>query len=70
MNKTGTELIEGVNYYVEQGRWVFTEEYHRKRGQCCQSGCRHCPFDNSSTDRDRTVASAGQVQGERCPNDR
>ncbi len=37
-------LIEGVDYYVERGRWVFTAAYHRKRGYCCQSGCRHCPY--------------------------
>ncbi len=37
-------LVEGVDYYVEAGRWVFTEAYHRKRGTCCESGCRHCPY--------------------------
>ncbi len=37
-------LVEGVDYYVEGGRWVFTAAYHLKRGHCCQSGCRHCPY--------------------------
>jgi hypothetical protein len=23
---------------------VFTEVYHLRRGYCCQSGCRHCPY--------------------------
>jgi hypothetical protein len=23
---------------------VFTEAYHRRRGYCCDSGCRHCPY--------------------------
>ncbi|WP_246073669.1 DUF5522 domain-containing protein [Dinghuibacter silviterrae] len=23
---------------------VFTETYHLKRGFCCGSGCKHCPF--------------------------
>jgi hypothetical protein len=23
---------------------VFTEAYHRRRGYCCGSGCRHCPW--------------------------
>jgi hypothetical protein len=31
-------------YYSEEGYLVFTEGYHLKRGYCCQSGCRHCPF--------------------------
>jgi hypothetical protein len=25
---------------------VFTEAYHLKRGICCGSGCRHCPYKN------------------------
>ena len=34
-------------YYIENGLIVFTEAYHLKRGYCCKSGCRHCPFDKS-----------------------
>jgi hypothetical protein len=26
---------------------VFTAAYHLKRGSCCGSGCRHCPYGNS-----------------------
>ena len=37
-------LVEGVDYYVEDGRWVFTEKFLRDRGRCCESGCRHCPY--------------------------
>jgi hypothetical protein len=36
---------EGVDYYVENGCWVFTAAYHLRRGACCGSGCRHCPYD-------------------------
>lgn len=42
--KVPRELVEGVDYYVEAGRWVFTAAYHRARGSCCASGCRHCPW--------------------------
>jgi len=38
------ELVEGVDYYVENGNLVFTKEYLLKRGYCCESGCRHCPY--------------------------
>ena len=24
--------------------FVFTAAYLAERGQCCESGCRHCPF--------------------------
>lgn len=37
-------LVEGRDYYVENGLWVFTEEYLQRRGACCESGCRHCPY--------------------------
>ena len=39
-----TELVEGEDYYLENGRWVFTAAHHLKRGHCCGSGCRHCPY--------------------------
>ena len=32
-------------YYMENGLMVFTRAFHLKRGYCCQSGCRHCPWD-------------------------
>lgn len=37
-------LKEGIDYYVENGKYVFTEKYLRERGYCCKSGCRHCPY--------------------------
>jgi len=41
---TERELIEGIDYYVENGLLVFTEYYLRERGYCCTNGCRHCPY--------------------------
>ena len=39
------KLIEGEDYYYnEEGKVVLTEEYLKKRGKCCQSGCKHCPY--------------------------
>ena len=32
------------DYYLENGNVVFTAAYHLKRGSCCGSGCRHCPY--------------------------
>ncbi|MDG1098417.1 MAG: DUF5522 domain-containing protein [Bacteroidia bacterium] len=37
-------LKEKEDYYVENGFWVFTEQYHKRRGFCCGTGCRHCPY--------------------------
>ncbi len=37
--------LEPGDYYVSpEGYIVFTEQYQLRRGYCCQSGCRHCPF--------------------------
>jgi len=38
------EMKPGFHFYVEHGLFVFTENYHLLRGNCCQSGCRHCPY--------------------------
>ena len=37
-------FIEHLDFYREGDRVVFTEWYHLKRGRCCESGCRHCPY--------------------------
>jgi hypothetical protein len=37
-------LVQGVDYYLEGEKFVFTATYHRKRGYCCNSRCRHCPY--------------------------
>lgn len=40
-----SSLKEGIDYYInEDGLFVFTEAYHLKRGFCCKSGCKHCPY--------------------------
>ena len=37
--------MESQDYYInEDGNYVFTKEYHIKRGHCCKSGCLHCPY--------------------------
>jgi hypothetical protein len=36
--------LEPGDYYMEGPHLVFTAQYHLKRGYCCGSGCRHCPY--------------------------
>ncbi|MCK4616272.1 MAG: hypothetical protein KAT50_05315 [Pirellulales bacterium] len=43
------------DFYFENGLLVFTAAYHLKRGICCGSGCRHCPFEPSHVLGTRTV---------------
>lgn len=32
------------DFYFEHGLVVFNASYLLRRGYCCQSGCRHCPY--------------------------
>jgi len=37
--------LEPGDYYLnEDGLMVFTAQYHLKRGFCCGSKCKHCPY--------------------------
>lgn len=38
------KLVENIDYYIEDGFYVFTKHYLQERGYCCESGCRHCPY--------------------------
>ncbi|MFN8299822.1 MAG: DUF5522 domain-containing protein [Chitinophagales bacterium] len=46
-----SKLQEGIHYYLDKdsGLLVFTGQYHRERGYCCNSGCRHCPYKDECT---------------------
>jgi hypothetical protein len=43
-----TACRKGLESYVDPdtGFDVFTSIAHKKRGVCCGSGCRHCPYDH------------------------
>jgi len=40
--------VEGEDFYFENGFLVMTEKFHKKRGYCCGSKCRHCPFGHAN----------------------
>ncbi len=44
MEKDKKKIKDTDQFYWENGLMVFTEAYHLKRGHCCKSGCRHCPY--------------------------
>ncbi|MBA3356782.1 MAG: hypothetical protein H0U18_12770 [Pyrinomonadaceae bacterium] len=48
-----TVLQEGLDYYLENGLMVLTARFLRRRGYCCERGCRHCPY-GSSDNRNRS----------------
>ena len=43
-NSDNDKEDEEPMYYMENGLMVFTRAFHLKRGYCCRSGCRHCPY--------------------------
>jgi hypothetical protein len=40
----GSGELPPEDFYYEGPYLVFTAAYHLKRGFCCNSGCRHCPY--------------------------
>jgi hypothetical protein len=46
--ETADGKLAPEDYYYEGPYLVFTAAYHLKRGYCCNSGCRHCPYRDSS----------------------
>lgn len=46
-------LLEGDDFYFEGAMMVFTERFLLRRGYCCESGCRHCPYGFSKDEGSR-----------------
>ncbi|HEX3798564.1 MAG TPA: cysteine-rich CWC family protein [Verrucomicrobiae bacterium] len=57
-NGSASQKVLPGDFYFENGLMVFTAAYHLRRGFCCESGCRHCPYPSHSTVR--TFPSASQ----------
>jgi hypothetical protein len=59
------ELIEGIHYYLdEDGKLVFTRQYHIEKGYCCGFGCRHCPYNYENVpEPGRSKLTAKQSKG-------
>lgn len=55
------ELHEGIDYYWENGRVVFTAHLLKKRGRCCDTGCRHCPYKSEPAQATAPVSSADEA---------
>ena len=42
--RTQDQLLEGIDYTIENSLFIFSKWYHLKRGNCCSNGCRNCPY--------------------------
>jgi len=47
---TNRVLVEGEDFYYEDGLMVLTASYLLRRGFCCDCGCRHCPYKQKPTE--------------------
>jgi hypothetical protein len=52
-SRRDAELQEGIDYYLEDGLFVFTAVFLLRRGYCCESGCRHCPYGYAAEPREK-----------------
>jgi hypothetical protein len=43
-NEGGGQKLSPSDFYIESGKYVFTDVFHLKRGYCCGNMCRHCPY--------------------------
>jgi len=50
-SNAGVQQKSVADHYIDPdtGFLVFTASYHLKRGYCCGSGCRHCPYTDPAT---------------------
>ncbi|MDX2040277.1 MAG: DUF5522 domain-containing protein [Acidobacteriota bacterium] len=56
------EVTENEDFYWEGGLIVFTAKYHLRRGSCCGSGCRHCPYEPRWTKGTTTISTEQTIQ--------
>lgn len=58
------------DYYLnEKGLMTFTATYLLKRGYCCGSGCRHCPYNYEAVpEPQRTILLAQRQKHDNTEN--
>ncbi len=42
--QSADDTLQPGDTYLDGPYLVFTAQYHLRRGYCCNSGCRHCPY--------------------------
>lgn len=45
MTEKSFKNLDPNDFYMIDGKIVFTKQYHLKRGFCCKNGCKHCPYE-------------------------
>ena len=60
--------LDPEDYYMEGPYMVFTAAYHLKRGYCCGSACRHCPYEHAAV-KTKSLQRPEPVPEEEPPGD-
>jgi len=61
-------LKEKIDYYInEDGNFVFTQEYHLKRGYCCKNKCLHCPWNYGKNEEIENPESNPDIYRDKNP---
>jgi hypothetical protein len=56
-----TDKFDKEDYYLSpEGFIIFTEAYHLKRGYCCNSGCKHCPWKDKKNNTASSLKKSNQ----------
>jgi len=55
------KLVKGIDYFLENDRIVFTREFLLKRGYCCNSRCRNCPYTEKKVKNDSAEEVTVQI---------
>lgn len=42
--RTPSKLLPDVDYTIDGGKIILTESFLLRRGYCCNTRCRHCPY--------------------------
>lgn len=58
------------DFYIENGKYVFTEQFLLNRGKCCHNRCRYCPYIKRGTNDKHTGIKINQQTGSDQRNDR
>lgn len=45
-------LVEGLDFYLENGLLVLTAHFLLNRGYCCGNKCRNCPYEQNMNNSD------------------
>ena len=50
-----SEELSPSYFYIEDGKHVFTKEFHLSRGYCCGNLCRHCVYDPKHVKNNKNI---------------